>query len=112
MKSMTMLVAATAVLLAVNTSGARSQEACTNFYVSCMDACAAKPLKSVQGGCMEACQAKNDQCAEKIFGVRREPVGRTRQAGEAKDALAKDAAPVSRPPQAEAPAPEAAPSRK
>jgi hypothetical protein len=72
MKSMTMLVAATAAVLAVNTSGALSQEVCSKAYGVCMNACVQKSAKDVQDACMSSCQAKNNQCSAEVFGGRQE----------------------------------------
>ena len=103
MKSMTMLLTATAAMLAVNSSSALSQQACTQSYVSCMDVCVGRPAKGMQDQCIAACQAKNDQCSEKIYGVRKEPVGTTQQAGEANNVLAKEADRSAEPPAGPAP---------
>jgi hypothetical protein len=107
MKSTTALVAAAAALLVANVPLAQSQQVCSKSYVSCMDTCATRQSKMLQGSCMAACQQKNDQCSEKIFGVRREPVGGAQQAGEARpdagSALARQPAPVATQPQANAP---------
>jgi hypothetical protein len=83
---------------------AQTQEACVKSYVSCMDVCVTKQSKSLQDGCITACQSKNDQCAEKIYGVRRDPSAPIQEAGQAKEALAKDAVPAPR--ELRAPAPE------
>jgi hypothetical protein len=65
-----------------------------------MDACVTKTTQAFQGRCIESCQAKNNQCSEKIFGVRREmttpAVTTTQQSREAKDALAKKDVPAPR----------------
>ena len=94
MKSMAMLVAATAAVLAVNTSGARSQEACSKEYVACMDYCAQRPTKAVQEPCINSCQTKNNQCSEQVYGSRREinPPTASQPPVEGKKALAKEAA--------------------
>jgi hypothetical protein len=104
MKAMTMVLAAAAALLTPSMAVAQTQEACVKGYVSCMDVCVTKQSKSLQDGCITACQAKNDQCAEKIYGVRRVPGAPVQEAGQAKEALAKDAVPAPR--QLRAPAPE------
>ena len=96
MKSIAMLVATTAAVLAVNTWGARSQEACSKDYIACMDACAGRPTKGLQDMCMGSCQMKNNQCSEKVYGSRREVSPPGQPPVEADKALAKQAAPSPR----------------
>jgi hypothetical protein len=72
MKSMTMLVAATAAVLAVNNCGALSQEVCSKAYGVCMNACVQNSAKDVHDACMSSCQAKNNQCSAEVFGGRQE----------------------------------------
>ena len=72
MTSMTMLVAATAAVLAVNASGALSQEVCSKAYGVCMNACVQKSAKDLQDACLSSCQAKNNQCSAEVFGGRQE----------------------------------------
>jgi hypothetical protein len=96
MKSMAMLVIAAAAALATNTSGARSQDACSKEYVACMDHCVTKPAKSVQEPCMNSCQANNNRCSEKVYGGRREMDPPAQAGAEGKKALAKETAPPPR----------------
>ena len=68
MKSMAMLMAATAAALVVNIAGALSQEACSKAYGVCMNACVEKAAKDARDACMSSCQAKNNQCSAEVFG--------------------------------------------
>jgi hypothetical protein len=97
MKSMAMLVAAVAAVLAVNFSDARSQEACSKDYVACMTHCAGRPAKGLQDMCMNTCQLKNNQCAEKIYGSRREVDPPNKPQADGDKALAKEVAPAPPP---------------
>jgi hypothetical protein len=94
MKSIAMVVAATAAVLAVNTSGALSQEACSKAYVGCMDICAERPTKGMQDTCMNSCQTRNNQCSAEVYGSRREtgPAMANQPPAEGKKALAKEVA--------------------
>lgn len=94
MKSTTMLVAATAALLAMNATAALSQEACAKGYGSCVNACVAKPIRSLHEPCILACQQKNDECSSQVFGVRRQIDPPQQAAGQGRDALAKERAPA------------------
>ena len=96
MKSIAMLVAAAAAVLAVNTSGAHSQDACSKTYVACMDICVARPSQGLQDSCIASCQAKNNQCSEKIYGSRQETNPTRQPPVEGNKALAKEAAPPPR----------------
>jgi hypothetical protein len=106
MKSITMLLAASAAVLALNTSGALSQNSCSNEYVGCIDKCVSRP-PSLQDRCIETCQSMNGQCNEKIYGVRREstpaPALARQPQGEAASAQARRA-PAAGPRDVEAPA--------
>lgn len=106
MKSLVMLLAATAAVLALNSDGALSQNACSNEYVGCLDRCVSRP-KSMQDRCMETCQANHGVCSEKIYGTRpanSSPVAaQPKPQGEAVDAQARRE-PAAAAPQAEAPA--------
>jgi hypothetical protein len=95
MKSMLMLAAATA-LLAVNTSGALSQEICLKPFNTCMETCSTHPGKGSLDSCFATCQRKNDQCSEKAFGSRREITPATAAKPDSKKAAAKKAAPPPR----------------
>ena len=96
MKVMAMLVAMTAAMLAANVATARSQEACSKEYVTCVDHCATKVARPQQDACIEACQGKNNRCSEKVFGSRRE-VGPAGEPGaDGGKAMAKEAAPPPR----------------
>jgi hypothetical protein len=104
MKSMAMVLAAVGALLALNGTAALSQEVCSKGYASCMDTCATKVSRGMQGSCMATCQQKNEDCSVKIFGARRVPAGTAQQqSSDPKDALAKEAAPVAQQPQPPAP---------
>ena len=92
MRSIAMLVAATAAVLAVSSLGARSQEACSKDYIACMDTCAGRPTKGLQDMCMGTCQMKNNQCSEKVYGSRREVSPPGQPSVEADKALAKQEA--------------------
>ena len=96
MKLMTMLVAATAAMLAANVSTARSQEACSKEYGVCVDHCATKVARAQQDACIEACQGKNNRCSEKVFGSRREVGPAGEPAADGDKAMAKEAAPPPR----------------
>jgi hypothetical protein len=94
MKSMAMLVAATAAALAVNTSGALSQGACSKAYAACMSVCVERPSKNLQDTCMNSCQSNNNRCTAEAYGGRREtgPTVVSQPPAEGKKALAKEAA--------------------
>jgi len=70
MKAMALVPAAVAAILALNINGASSQAACGKEYQACMDSCATRPTKQVQDGCFQGCEAKNNFCAEKVYGRR------------------------------------------
>jgi hypothetical protein len=90
MKSM-LLAAATAALLTLNVPTAPAQGACSKAYVGCIDVCVKRPDWSVQDRCITTCQAKNDRCAEKVFGARSEEIEPVKHPGEIDGALARDA---------------------
>jgi hypothetical protein len=91
MKSTTMLMAAAAALFALHSTGAVAQEACSKDYVGCIDSCVKNPTKSFQDRCINACQAKNDQCSEKVYGERkpRQPATVVQSPRGASEALAR-----------------------
>ncbi|MGH6739875.1 MAG: hypothetical protein ACREDY_12750, partial [Bradyrhizobium sp.] len=74
MKSIVMLLAGTAAVLAVNTSSALSQDACSKGYLICMNLCVERPTKDSQQPCLQSCQVKNNRCSEEIYGSRKEVV--------------------------------------
>lgn len=95
MKSKLMIPAAAAAMLALHPAGGVwAQDACSKSYVSCIDVCLKHPGKTYQDRCIEACQGKNEQCAEKIYGERRQqqPAAVAQDPREATDALAKTGA--------------------
>src|SRR5262245_65169145 len=58
-------------MLAVKTAAvtaASGQDACSNAYTGCLDKCVARPSKSLQDSCVEACQTQNNACFSKVFG--------------------------------------------
>src|SRR5215216_5759118 len=89
MKIVLLLLAA---MLAIKTSAALSQDACSRDYVACMDGCVAK--RAGEARCIEACQNKNNTCAARYFGtmqhttVQQVPTAKVQPANEAADALA------------------------
>src|SRR5689334_12530912 len=87
MKSMAIVVAATAALLA-GSSGAFSQEVCLKPFNQCMEACS-KPGQKAPDSCFAVCERKNDQCSEKVFGSRREIERANVVSPEGKKAMAK-----------------------
>ena len=104
MKAMVLVPAAVAAILALNINGASSQAACGKEYQACMDSCATRPTKQVQDGCFQGCEAKNNFCAEKVYGrrpvnvapaVAAEPNGQAANA----NAMAKDKGQDAAPPQ-------------
>jgi hypothetical protein len=100
MKALAFVPAAIAAILALNISTASSQQACVQEYQVCMNTCGTKPSKSMQDGCFQACEGKNDMCAERVYG--RRPTNApasvaVEQRGPAKDALAKKERPEAAP---------------
>jgi len=85
MKTILTIVLMLVAMMAVKTSNANSQEACSQSYVGCIDTCVKKP--GSQDQCIAMCQQKNDECASKIYGTPA-PVaeGVTKETGEAMDA--------------------------
>jgi len=67
MRTILTIVLLLIAMIAVKTSNANSQDACTPKYVSCIDTCVAK--KGGQDQCIAACQQKNDTCAAGVFGI-------------------------------------------
>jgi hypothetical protein len=57
-----------AALLAIKTSAAIGQDACSGSYVSCVDTCM-RGKKAAQGTCIEACQGRTNECYNKIHGT-------------------------------------------
>jgi hypothetical protein len=85
MKTILTIVLLLFAMMAVKTSNANSQEACSQGYVGCIDTCVKKP--GAQDQCIAVCQQKNDECAAKVYGTPT-PVaeGTTKETGEAMDA--------------------------
>jgi hypothetical protein len=98
MKSMVVLVAAAAATLAVNISGAFSQEACSKAYVGCMNVCAERPTQSLQDMCMNSCQTNNNRCSADVYGSRQEVQQVSQPPGprDGKKAMAKESSPPPR----------------
>ena len=97
MKSMAMLVAAAAATLAVSTSAALSQEACSKAYVGCMNVCVERPTQSLQDMCMNSCQTNNNRCSADVYGSRQEVQQVSQPPGpDGKKALAKESSPPPR----------------
>src|SRR5262245_57598536 len=105
MKAMALLPAAVAAVLAFNISGALSQEACGKQYQACMDTCAGRPNHQAQDTCFQGCEAKNNFCAEKVYGKR--PVAAPAVAAEPNGAAANANAMAKEKPQDAAPAADA-----
>lgn len=55
-------------MLAIKTTSAVGQDACSNGYTSCLDKCVARPSKTLQDSCMETCQTQNNACFSKVLG--------------------------------------------
>ena len=95
MKTILTIVALLVAMLVVKTSNANSQDACSQGYVGCIDACVKKP--GVQDQCIAVCQRRNDECASKVYGTPA-PVAdggaQPKESGEAMDAR-DDGAPVA-----------------
>ena len=93
MRVMILVPAAIAAMLAFNISAASSQEACMGDYQACMGSCATKPSKTMQDGCFQSCENKNNLCAERVYGKRPFNGGPASASAEpkapAKDAMAK-----------------------
>jgi len=90
MRTILTIVLLLIAMIAVKTSNANSQDACTPKYVSCIDTCVAK--KGGQDQCIAACQQKNDTCAAGVFGstgspeaATAEPANQQSEATEARD---------------------------
>ena len=92
-------------MLAIETTSAQGQDACSKSYVSCMDKCVSRPSESLQANCIEACQSQNNACFSKAYGGPTKAIQTVRpapsQAKDAKDAQA--ATPDSAAPQAAVP---------
>jgi len=92
-------------MLAIETTSAQGQDACSKSYVSCMDKCVSRPSESLQANCIEACQSQNNACFSKAYGGPSTAIQTARpapsQAKDAKDAQA--ATPDSAAPQAAVP---------
>jgi len=86
MKSMAMLVGATAAALVLNPSGALSQDVCSKAYGACMTACVEKMTRDAQDTCMISCQDTNNQCSAEVFGSRQETSSAARSAADGKKA--------------------------
>lgn len=67
MKTILTVVVLLIAMIAVKTSNANSQEACSQGYVGCIDTCVKKP--GAQDQCIAVCQQRNDQCASKVYGT-------------------------------------------
>ena len=87
MKTILTIAALLLAMLVVKTSNANSQDACSQGYVGCIDACVKKP--GVQDQCIAVCQRRNDECASKVYGTPA-PVAdggtQPKESGEAMDA--------------------------
>ena len=86
MKTIAILPAAAAAILALSISVASSQEVCLKDYQACMDRCGAKQTTQMQDTCFQNCQANNNMCSDRVFGG-----GAVVNVPQAKDAQAKDA---------------------
>ena len=86
MKTILTIVALLIAMIAVKTSNANSQEACSQGYVGCIDTCVKKP--GVQDQCIALCQQRNDACASKVYGTPAPVAGgaQPKESGEAMDA--------------------------
>jgi hypothetical protein len=86
MKTILTIVFLLVVMIVVKTSHANSQDACSQGYVGCVDACLKKP--GGQDQCIAMCQQKNDQCAAGVYGVAPQTTNaqRPKESGEAMDA--------------------------
>ena len=82
-------------MLAIKTSAALSQDACSRDYVACMDGCVAK--RTGEARCIEACQNKNSTCAANYFSTVQTPTAKVQPANEAADALAAKDLPAAAP---------------
>jgi hypothetical protein len=89
-----------AALLAIKTSAAIGQDACSGGYVSCVDTCM-RGKKAAQGTCIEACQGRTNECYNKIHGtsqriedVKAVPAGSEDQSTEPAEPPAADAKPA------------------
>ena len=92
MKAIAILSAAAAAMLALNISGASSQDVCVKEFQACMDSCGTKPSKSMQDSCFSGCETKNNMCSERVFGARNGAAVNVQAATPtpaAKDAMAK-----------------------
>jgi hypothetical protein len=70
MKTMALLPAVAAAILALSISAASSQQACMKAFQGCMDGCTNKQSKTVQDTCFQGCEGKNNVCAERVYGKR------------------------------------------
>jgi hypothetical protein len=87
MKTILTIVLMLVAMMAVKTSNANSQEACSQGYVGCVDSCLKKP--GGQDQCIALCQQRNDQCASKVYGTPTpvaEGGAQPKESGEAMDA--------------------------
>jgi hypothetical protein len=64
---------AVAASLAIVGTGAFAQPNCSETYGTCMNGCVSKPGLA-QDRCIEACQAKSNQCYERVWGARPQAV--------------------------------------
>ena len=81
-----------------------------------MDGCGSRPTNAMQDTCFTSYEAKNNICAERVYGkrpVNGSPATAAAQQSDVKDALAKDTnpPPAAEPEQAPAPEPRA-PARR
>lgn len=70
MRALALVPAALAAMLALQISPAASQQACSKEFQACMNYCGGKGSKNVQAGCYQGCEAKNNLCAEQVYGKR------------------------------------------
>jgi hypothetical protein len=68
MRTALLLLLAMLAVQTTGTTGAMAQDACSKPYVACIDKCVARPSKSLQDTCMEACQTQNNACFSNVFG--------------------------------------------
>ena len=119
MKAFAILPAVAVAILALNISSASSQgNSCGKEYQACMDSCATKSSKNMQGSCFTSCEGRNNLCSESMYG-KRPAGGIVTVAPKAKDALAKKDKAQDAPPQEQAAdepqqkeAPQAAPQQQ
>ena len=91
MKAMAFVPAAIAAILSLNISAASAQQACQKEFIACMDTCATRSSKTMQDGCFQSCEGKNNFCAERVYGKRpfNGAPSNVADQGQAKDAMAK-----------------------